>query len=418
MRRLAGQLYVQVIVATLMGVAIGLLFPAFGAALKPAADAFIKLIRMLLAPVIFGTVVLGIARMGNLREAGRIGGRAILYFELLSTVALAIGLLAVNILKPGAGMHVAAGSLDVSQVAEYAHRGQQAGVTGFLLDIVPDSFVGAFTGGAMLPVILLALLVGAGLARMGDGAEPLVALIDRFTTMMFEVVGLVMRLAPIGAAAGMAYTVGKFGAGTLTSLGSLVLTLCLASAFFVCVVLAGVMQIMGLSLWRFLAQLREEILIVFATCSTEAVLPQLMAKLETMGCDRATVGIVVPAGYTFNADGTCLYLSLAAVFVAQATDTPLPLLEQLGMMAVLLLTSKGSAGVAGAGFVALAATLSSFHDIPMAGLALLLGVDRLLNIPRALVNLIGNGVAVLAVARLDGSLDRARAGAVLGRAPA
>jgi aerobic C4-dicarboxylate transport protein len=418
MRRLAGQLYVQVIVATLIGIAIGILFPAFGAALKPLADAFIKLIRMLLAPVIFGTVVLGIARMGSLKEAGRVGGRAILYFELLSTVALAIGLITVNLLKPGAGMHVAAGALDGAQIASYAHSAQHQGVVPFLLDIVPDSFVGAFTGGSMLQVILLALLAGAALGRMGSRAEPLVALVDRFTEMMFAIVGIVMRLAPIGAGAGLAYTVGKFGLGVLSSLGGLIFALYLASALFVFVVLAGVMRIIGLSLWRFLGVLREELLIVFATCSTEAVLPQLMAKLETMGCDRAVAGIVVPAGYTFNADGTCLYLSLAAIFVAQATDTPLPIVEQLGILAVLLLTSKGSAGVAGAGFVALAATLSSFHTIPVAGLVLLLGVDRLLNIPRALVNLIGNGVAALAVARWDGTLDRERARAALAGSPA
>jgi aerobic C4-dicarboxylate transport protein len=418
MGRLARQLYVQVIVATLIGVAIGILFPVFGAALKPLADAFIRLIRMLLAPVIFGTVVLGIARMGSLKEAGRVGGKAILYFELLSTVALAIGLVTVNLLKPGAGMHVVASALDGSQVASYAHSAQHQGVIPFLLDIVPDSFVGAFTGGSMLQVILLALLAGAALGRMGERAKPLVDLVDRFTTMMFAIVDIVMRLAPIGAGAGMAYTVGKFGLGVLSSLGSLVLALYLASALFVFVVLAAVMRIIGLSLWSFLVVLREELLIVFATCSTEAVLPQLMTKLEAMGCDRAVAGIVVPAGYTFNADGTCLYLSLAAIFVAQATDTPLPILEQLGILAVLLLTSKGSAGVAGAGFVALAATLSSFHAIPVAGLVLLLGVDRLLNIPRALVNLIGNGVAALAVARWDGTLDRDRARAALAGVPA
>jgi len=418
MGRLAGQLYVQVIVATLIGVAIGILFPVFGASLKPLADAFIKLIRMLLAPVIFGTVVLGIARMGSLKEAGRVGGKAILYFELLSTVALAIGLVTVNLLRPGAGMHVVASTLDGAQIASYAQSAQQEGVVPFLLGIVPDSFVGAFTGGSMLQVILLALLAGAGLGHIGERARPLVDLVDRFTEMMFAIVGIVMRLAPIGAGAGMAYTVGKFGLGVLSSLGSLVFALYLASALFVFVILAAVMRIIGLSLWRFLGVLREELVIVFATCSTEAVLPQLMAKLEQMGCDRAVAGIVVPAGYTFNADGTCLYLSLAAIFVAQATDTPLPILEQLGILAVLLLTSKGSAGVAGAGFVALAATLSSFHEIPVAGLVLLLGVDRLLNIPRALVNLIGNGVAALAVARWDGTLDRERARAALGSIPA
>jgi aerobic C4-dicarboxylate transport protein len=418
MRRLAGQLYVQVIVATLAGIAIGALFPSFGAALKPLADGFVKLIRMLLAPVIFGTVVLGIARAGNLREAGRIGGRAIIYFELLSTVALAIGLLTVNLLRPGVGMHVAARALGGAEIAGYARAAQQEGIMGFLLGIVPDSFVGAFTGGSMLQVILLALLSGAALGRMGEQVEPLIGSLDRFTSMMFVIVGMVMRLAPLGAAAGMAYTVGRFGLASLALLGGLVLALYLASALFVAVVLAGVMRIIGLSLWRFLELLREELVIVFATCSTEAVLPQLIAKLEMLGCDRSIAGIVVPAGYTFNADGTCLYLSIAAVFVAQATDTPLPLLEQLGIMAVLLLTSKGSAGVAGAGFIALAATLSSFHEIPVAGLTLLLGVDRLLNIPRALVNLIGNGVAALAVARWDGTLDRARARAVLGGAQA
>jgi aerobic C4-dicarboxylate transport protein len=409
---------VQVLIGMAVGILIGALAPAWGVALKPVADGFVKLIKMLLAPIIFGTVAVGIAQMRRMGDVGRLGLKALVYFELLSTVALAFGLLAANLLRPGAGMNIDARTLDPAAIAGYATAAKHAeGMSGFLLGIIPDTMLSAFVAGNMLQVILVALLLGVALSGMGESAAPLVELIDKLTKAVFRIVGMVMRLAPLGAGAGIAYTIGKYGIATLLPLGYLLVVLYATAMLFVAVALGIVARLAGISLWALLRFIRDEIFIVFGTCSTEAVLPQLMAKLEALGCARPVVGLVLPAGYTFNTDGTSIYLAMAVVFIAQATNTPLSIGDELTIMAVLLLTSKGSAGVAGAGFVALAATLAVTPALPVAGLVLLLGVDRFLNQARAVVNLIGNSVATVAIARWDGALDLDRAKAVLHGAP-
>ncbi|WP_029913443.1 C4-dicarboxylate transporter DctA [Caulobacter sp. UNC358MFTsu5.1] len=409
LKRLLSQIYVQVLIAIVIGALVGLWFPHVGTALKPLADGFIKLIKMLLAPIIFGTVVVGMAKMGDLKEVGRIGVKALVYFEVLSTIALIIGLIVVNLLKPGAGMNIDASNLDGHALASFTEAAKEQGVVPFLMDIIPTTLVDAFAKGAMLQVILLSVLIGAGISQMGARAKPLVEMLDLFLEAIFKVVGMVMRLAPLGAGAGVAFTIGKYGIGTLWSLAHLLVALYVTSLFFVVVVLGGVMRAAGLPFWAFLRFIREEIFVVLGTCSTEAVLPRLMQKLEDLGCAKPVVGLVLPTGYTFNADGTCIYLTLATVFVAQATNTHLGLMDQLVILAVLLLTSKGSAGVAGAGFITLAATLSTLHAVPVSGLVLLLGVDRFLNEARAVTNLIGNSVATVAIAKWDGALDMDKA---------
>lgn len=418
MTRALRQLWVQVLIGMAVGIALGALAPGWGIALKPVADGFVKLVKMLLAPIIFGTVAVGIAQMGNLRDVGRLGLRALIYFEILSTVALAAGLVVANVVRPGAGMNIDPRTLDASAIGGYATTAKgEGGIADFLLGIIPDSIGSAFVGGTMLQIILIALLMGFALGAMGDGAARLTALIDDVTKAMFRIVGMVMRLAPLGAGAGMAFTIGKYGLATLLPLGWLILALYATALLFVVVVLGTVARLAGISLVALLRYIGDEILIVFGTCSTEAVLPQLMARLEQLGCARPVVGLVLPAGYTFNTDGTSLYLAMAVVFIAQATNTPLSVGDQLTILGVLLLTSKGSAGVAGAGFVALAATLSVMPSLPVAGLVLLLGVDRFLNQARAVVNLIGNSVATIAVARWDDALDLERARAVLRGEP-
>ncbi|MBO9544568.1 C4-dicarboxylate transporter DctA [Caulobacter sp.] len=415
LKRLFSQIYVQVLIGIVIGAAIGILWPHVGAALKPVADGFIKLIKMLLAPIIFGTVLVGMARMGDLKEVGRIGVKALIYFEVLSTIALVIGLIVVNVMQPGAGLNIDASNLDGKQLATFTEAAKEQGVIPFLLDIIPTTFVDAFAKGAMLQVILLAVLTGTAVSQLGERGKPLVDFIDVFLDAIFKIVGMVMRLAPLGAGAGVAFTIGKYGVDTLWSLGRLLIALYVTSIAFVFIVLGLVMRSTGLSFWKFLGFIREEIFVVLGTCSTEAVLPRMMKKLEDMGCAKPVVGLVLPAGYTFNADGTCIYLTLATVFVAQATNTHLSLIDQLVILGVLLLTSKGSAGVAGAGFITLAATLSTLHAIPVSGLVLLLGVDRFLNEVRAVTNLIGNGVATVAIAKWDGALDMDQARATLAK---
>jgi aerobic C4-dicarboxylate transport protein len=407
------QLYVQVLLGMALGVLVGVLWPEIGAASKPLADGFIKLIRMMLAPVIFGTVVIGIAKMGSLKEVGRIGVRALIYFEIASTLALVIGLVVVNLVRPGDGMNMDVATLDPTAIAPYTNAAKSEGVVGFLLDIIPRSFLSAFVEGHMLQVILLAVLCGIALAQIGDRAKPLIDGFDRIMEMLFRIVGMIMRLAPLGAAAGIAFTVGEYGLDSLWSLGRLLIALYVTTGLFIVVVLGGVLRWAGFPLLSFLRYFKEEILVVLATCSTEAVLPRMVQKLERFGVEKTVVGLVLPAGYTFNADGTCIYLTMGAVFVAQATNTPLGLMDQLLILGVLLLTSKGSAGVAGAGFITLAATLSTVGTVPVVGLVLLLGVDRFLNEARAVTNLIGNAVATVAVAKWEGALDKAQADLVL-----
>lgn len=396
-----------------IGGLIGAFDPKLGVALQPLADGFIKLIKMLLAPIIFGTVVIGIAKLGSIREVGRIGFKALVYFEVLSTLALIIGLVAVDWIKPGAGMNIVPSSLDAGALAGYTAAAKSHGIVPFFLDIIPTTMVDTFAKGAMLQVILLSILFGIAMVQLGKRAAPLIDLLDIFLQGLFKIVGMIMRLAPIAAGAGVAFTIGKYGLSSLWSLGELVGVMYGVAAIFIVLVLGGVLRLAGFSLFAFLRYIREEILIVLATCSTEAVLPAMMEKLEKLGCEKSVVGMVLPAGYTFNADGTCIYLTAAAIFVAQATNTHLTLTDQLVVLGVLLLTSKGSAGVAGAGFVTLAATLSTMNAIPVVGLALLLGVDRILNEARALTNLIGNGVATIIIARWEEALDQERARGVL-----
>ncbi|WP_330215229.1 C4-dicarboxylate transporter DctA [Pseudomonas sp. AM8] len=400
------QLYVQVLIGIVIGAAIGHFEPQFGAKLQPFADGFIKLIKMLLAPIIFGTVVVGIAKMGSIKEVGRIGVKALLYFEILSTIALVIGLIVVNVVKPGAGMNINATTLDASAIAKYSQAAsEQGGTIDFFLNIIPSTFIGAFSNGVMLQVILISVLMGIALVQMGDTSKPLINTIDLFLQGLFKIVAMVMRLAPIGAGAGMAFTIGKYGIGTLLSLGQLLVALYITTLIFIVVVLGTVARWSGMPLMQFLRYFKDEILITLGTCSTEAVLPRMMVKLEKLGCKKSVVGMVLPTGYAFNADGTCIYLTMAAIFIAQATNTPLTFMDQMILLGVFLLTSKGSAGVAGAGFITLAATLTTIHSIPLVGLVLLLGIDRFLNEARAVTNLIGNGIGTIAIAKWDNSFD-------------
>ncbi|MCW1243375.1 C4-dicarboxylate transporter DctA [Pseudomonas sp. SAICEU22] len=400
------QLYVQVLIGIVVGAAIGHFEPQFGAKLQPFADGFIKLIKMLLAPIIFGTVVVGIAKMGSIKEVGRIGVKALVYFEILSTVALVIGLVVVNVVKPGVGMNINVDTLDGSAIAKYSQAAtEQGGTVDFFMNIIPQTFIGAFSNGVMLQVILLSVLMGVALVQMGEASKPLINTIDLFLQGLFKVVAMVMRLAPIGAGAGMAFTIGKYGIGTLLSLGQLLIALYVTTLVFIVIVLGTVARWSGMPLLQFLRYFKDEILITLGTCSTEAVLPRMMVKLEKLGCKKSVVGMVLPTGYTFNADGTCIYLTMAAIFIAQATNTPLTFMDQMILLGVFLLTSKGSAGVAGAGFITLAATLTTIHSIPLVGLVLLLGIDRFLNEARAVTNLIGNGIGTIAIAKWDNSFD-------------
>lgn len=400
------QLYVQVLIGIVIGAAIGHFEPQFGTKLQPFADGFIKLIKMLLAPIIFGTVVVGIAKMGSIKEVGRIGVKSLLYFEILSSIALVIGLVVVNIAKPGVGMNINVDALDGSAIAKYSQAAtEQGGTVDFFMSIIPQTFMGAFSNGVMLQVILLSVLMGVALVQMGETSKPLINIIDLFLQGLFKIVAMVMRLAPIGAGAGMAFTIGKYGIGSLLSLGQLLIALYVTTLIFIVVVLGTVARWSGMPLFQFLRYFKDEILITLGTCSTEAVLPQMMVKLEKLGCKKSVVGMVLPTGYTFNADGTCIYLTMAAIFIAQATNTPLTFMDQMILLGVFLLTSKGSAGVAGAGFITLAATLTTIHSIPLVGLVLLLGIDRFLNEARAVTNLIGNGIGTIAIARWEDSFD-------------
>jgi DAACS family dicarboxylate/amino acid:cation (Na+ or H+) symporter/aerobic C4-dicarboxylate transport protein len=409
------KLYVQVLIGIVAGVLVGHFVPDVGSQMKPLGDLFIRLIRMLLAPIIFASVVVGIARMNDIHEAGRVGVKAVLYFEIASTLALGIGLVVVNVLKPGIGMNIDPAHIEGAAISSYTQSAHQHGMLDFFMSIVPNSVVGAFANGEMLPVIFFSVLLAIALARLGPRTAPFVDLLDMFLQAMFGVVRIVMYAAPIGAFGGMAFTVAKYGIGTLASFGELMVALYATSVLFVVLVLGGVMRLCGLPLWKFLRFIKDEIFITFGTASTEAVLPQMMIKLEKLGCSKPVVGMVLPTGYTFNADGTAIYLTMAAIFVAQAMNIHLSIWDQLLVLGVLLLTSKGSAGVAGAGFVALAATLASMQKIPVSGLVLLLGVDRFLNEARAVTNLIGNGVATIAVARWERAIDMKTARAVLNQ---
>jgi aerobic C4-dicarboxylate transport protein len=388
-------------------------WPEFGAKLQPLGDAFIKLIRMLIAPIIFTTVVVGLAGMGDLKKVGRVGLKAIVYFEVVTTFALLIGLVVANVFRPGEGFHATPESLDAGAVAAYATKAHALSTVDFLMNIIPRTFVGAFVEGEILQVLLLAVLFGLALGRLGEHARPMMNLLNEVARVLFGIVGIVVRLAPIAAFGAMAFTVGKYGLGSLTRLASLMACVYLTCIVFVFVVLGLIARANGFSLWRILKLIREELLIVLGTSSSESALPLLMQKMERIGCARPVVGIVVPAGYSFNLDGTCIYLTMAALFIAQATDTPLSFVQQLGLLGFLLLTSKGAAAVTGGGFITLAATLSLVSHVPVAGLALILGVDRFMSEARAITNFIGNSVATLVVAKWEGELDTTKAGEIL-----
>ena len=399
-------LYVQVIFAIVCGALLGHFFPAQGAAMKPLGDAFIKLIKMIIAPIIFCTVVSGIAGMRDMKKVGRVGGKALLYFEVVSTFALAIGLLVANLVRPGAGFNVDPATLDTSAISNYTTRAHNQSTVEFFLHIIPDTFVGAFANGEILQVLLLGILFGFALSMLGERGKPTHELIDNFTKAIFGVVNLIMRAAPIGAFGAMAFTIGKYGVGSLGPLLKLIASVYGTSLLFVLIVLGGIARLTGFSLLRFLAYIKEELLIVLGTSSSESALPRLMEKLERLGASKPVVGLVVPTGYSFNLDGTNIYMTMAALFVAQATNTELTLTQQLTILGVAMLTSKGASGITGAGFVTLAATLQVVPTIPVAGMALVLGIDRFMSECRALTNFIGNGVAAIVVSRWEGELDR------------
>jgi len=413
-RSLLGPLWLQVLIGILLGIAVGVIFPHSAAALKPMGDGFVKLIRMTLAPIIFLTVVVGIARMGDLKEVGRVGAKALLYFEVVSTIALLLGLSAVDLLQPGKGMNIDPATLDSAAISSYTTSAQHLGFVSFLLNIIPASVGEAFVSGNILQIILFGVLFGLALSQFRDRARPLVEMLDLFLHGMFGVVKFIMYLAPIGAFGAMAYTIGQYGLASLIPLMKFTVEVWVVSAIFVAVVLGGIAHFSGFSLLQLLRYIREEILITFGTSSSEAVLAPLILKLEQLGCAESVVGMVMPAGYAFNADGTAIYLGMGAIFIAQATNTHLSLRDQIVILLVLMLASKGSAGVAGAGFVTLAATLASMHQIPVAGLVLLLGVERLTNVARAVVNIVGSCVATIVVAKWEGAFDAERAGLVLG----
>ena len=398
-------LWVQVLVAMGLAIVLGYVNPARAVAMKPLGDAFIRVITMIITLIIFCTVVTGIAGMENLKKVGRVGGMALIYFEIVSTIALLIGLLVGNVVRPGSGFNVNVATLDAKAVADYAGQAKAQSVTEFLMHIIPTTVFDAFAKGDILEVVFVALLFGFALSAAGPRAKPLVELIDSLTHVVFRVVNILMKFAPVGAFGAMAYTVGRFGLASLGPLAKLIGTFWLTSVLFVVIVLGAIAWAAGFNIFRFLAYIKEEILLVLAVSSSEIAIPTLMAKLEKLGCSKSLVGLVVPTGFTFNTDGTSLYMTMAALFVAQATNTHLTLTQQLTILAVAVLTSKGASGVQGASFIALVATLSVIPTIPVAGMALILGIDRFLSMFRALVNMIGNGVATLVLARWEGELE-------------
>jgi aerobic C4-dicarboxylate transport protein len=416
-RRLLGTLYIQVLIGIVLGLLVGALWPETGAALKPLGDAFIKLIKMVIAPVIFCTVALGIAQMGDMKKFGRIGGKAIVYFEVVSTLALVIGLLVGIFVRPGAGFNIDPASLDPSVTASYVSRAQADNVTDHLMHIIPDTFFSALAGGDLLQVLLIAILFGFACTKLGEAGRVVAGGLEKVVKVFFGIIHMVVRLAPIGAFGAMAFTIGRYGLESLLPLGALVACFYITCLLFVAIVLGLIAKVIGFSLWRFLSYIREELLITLGSSSSEPALPKLIEKLERLGAPPAVVGLVVPTGYSFNLDGTNIYLTLAILFLAQATNTELGAMQMVTILLVAMLTSKGASGVTGAGFVTLAATLSVVPAIPMVALATIVGIDRFMSECRAITNIIGNGVATLAVARWEKVLDMKQLDAELKRGP-
>jgi len=406
-------LYFQVITAIVVGVLVGFFFPEFGEKLKPLGDAFIKLIKMVIAPIIFLTVVSGIGGIGDMRKFGRVGLKALIYFEVVTTLALFIGLVVVKVVQPGVGINADPATLDTKGIEQFTKAAQNQSTVDFFLHIIPDTIFDAFAKGEILQVLFFAILFGIALSMLGEKGKPVLTGIDLISKVFFGIITVIMRFAPIGAFGAMAFTIGKFGIGTLQSLATVMLCVYITCALFIFVVLGLIARFAGFSLLKFIRYIKEEILIVVGTSSSESALPRMMEKLEHLGCTKSVVGLVIPSGYSFNLDGTSIYLTIAAIFVAQATNTSLTLGQELSILLVLLLTSKGAAGVTGSGFITLAATLSTVGTIPVTGIALLLGIDRFMSEARALTNLIGNGVATVVVAKWEGEFDAVRAGMVL-----
>ena len=404
-RPLYKSLYFQVITAILIGVLVGHFFPHTGTAMKPLGDGFIRLIKMIIAPIIFCTVVVGIAGMEDMKKVGKTGGLALMYFEIVSAIALVVGLVIINVLKPGAGMNIDAGSLDPKAIAAYTAPGKMQGTVDFFFNIIPSTVVDAFAKGEILQVLLFSVMFGFALHKFGGRGTLIFDIIEKGSHVLFAIVGMIMRVAPIGAFGAMAFTIGEYGLGSLLSLGKLMATFYATCLFFIFVVLGTIARVHGFSIWKFVRYIKEELLIVFGTSSSEAALPRMMVKMENLGVRKSVVGLVIPTGYSFNLDGTSIYLTMAAVFIAQATNTPMTLVQQITLLGVLMLTSKGAAGVTGSGFIVLAATLSAVGGVPVAGLALILGIDRFMSEARALTNLIGNGVATVVVGKWLGDLD-------------
>lgn len=406
-------LYFKVIVGIIVGIALGAFYPSLGEQMKPLGDAFIKLIKMVIAPIIFFTVVTGIAGIGDMRKLGRVGIKAFVYFEVVTTLALVIGLVVVKIVQPGVGINATTESLNAGDTAKYVEKAKEMGVVDHLLHIIPDSIVGAFAAGEILQVLFVAILFGVALVAFGERGKPLIRAFDSISHVLFGIIAIIMKAAPIGAFGAMAFTIGKFGIETLWSLGKLLACVYLTCAFFVFIVLGAIAYFHGFSILKFLRYIKEELLIVLGTSSSESALPRMMVKLEHLGCSKSVVGLVIPSGYSFNLDGTAIYLTIAAIFVAQATNTQLSLWQELQILLILMLTSKGAAGVTGSGFITLAATLSTVGTIPVAGIALLLGVDRFMSEMRAITNIIGNGVATVVVSKWENELDTERAERIL-----
>ena len=407
------ELWVQVLIAMALGILLGIVRPDLGAQMQPLGDAFIKAIRMLIAPIIFCTVVHGIAHMADMTRVGRVALKAIIYFEIMTTIALIVGLIAVNVLKPGAGMNIDPASINTAAIEPYVKQTAAVGLVPFLMNIIPSTFVGAFAEGNILQVLFIAVVCGFALVQLGDRAKPLVDIIDIAAKMVFAVVGMVMWAAPLGAFGAIAFTVGKFGVGSLASLGKLVACFYLTCVLFIAIALGAVARLCGFSLLKLIRYIWAELLICIATTSSETVLPRMISKLENLGCDESVVGLVIPTGYSFNLDGTCLYLAATSVFLAQATNTPLDLEQQIALLVILLVTSKGAAGIAGAAFVVLAATLAATGTIPVASVALVLGIHRLMSQALTPTNLVGNAVATIVVAKWEKAVDEDRLKRVL-----